>query len=176
MIPAKILEWHDLAENRSALLMPVNLALAVIWQESGGDPYTWNPEPKYRWYWNVKTNQPFRTLIAAEIDSKTPPADFPCLAGDRDQEWWAQEASWGLMQPMGAVARECGYKGTYLTHLVEPELNLQIGCTHLSRKLSQAGGDVHRALQLYNGGGNPHYAMEVLAKMKEIETMETQHG
>jgi hypothetical protein len=168
MISPAVLQWKDLAALQSVAGLSANLILAVIAQESGGDPYAWNPEPRWRFYWDVRNNKPFRSLSQAEIDSKTPPADFSSLAGDRDQEWWAQEASWGLMQPMGAVARECGYRGPYLTRLVEPELNIHIGSTHLSRKIKQAGGDVRHALQLYNGGGNPRYADEVMGKMAEI--------
>jgi len=32
-------------------------------------------------------------------------------------------------------------------------------------KLSAAHGDVPRALQLWNGGGNPNYAAQVLARV-----------
>jgi hypothetical protein len=79
-----------------------------------------------------------------------PPKDFPYLAGDRDQEWWAQQASFGLMQLMGGLARELGFKGAYLTALCDPDLNLQIGCKHLSALLKWADGDVTKALGAYN--------------------------
>ena len=86
--------------------LPPLLITALVEQESAGDPYAWNPEPRYRYLWDVKRNAPFRTPTEAERASEIPPHDFPTLGGDRDQEWWGQQASWGLMQVMGAVARE----------------------------------------------------------------------
>lgn len=130
------------------------LVSAVVQVESTGNPYAWNPEPHYRWFWNVRTNQPFRTLTRAEIEAETPPVDFPCLAGDRDQEWWAQQASWGLMQVMGAVARELGFNRKYLTQLTDPEDSLEYGC----RKLLQLKGRYFEAhgwagvIAAYNAG------------------------
>ncbi len=112
------------------------LVSAVVQVESEGNPYAWNPEPHYRWFWDVRRNAPFRTLTQAEIENETPPRDFPTLAGDRDQEWWAQQASWGLMQVMGAVARELGYNRKYLTQLIDAEDSLEYGC----RKLLQLKG------------------------------------
>lgn len=112
--------------------LPPLLITAFIEQESAGDPYAWNPEPRYRYLWDVKRQAPFRTLTDAERASETPPHDFPTLGGDCDQEWWGQQASWGLMQVMGAVARECGFRDTYLPALVEPATNLEYGCRHLA--------------------------------------------
>jgi hypothetical protein len=170
-IPETVLKWRDLAAMAKAFRFQPALVLAVIWTESGGDQCAWNPEPAYRYLWNVRTNAPFRALTPGESASESPPSDFPFLAGDRDQEWWAQQASWGLMQPMGAVARECGFKGPYLTRLVQdPELNLQIGCTHLRKQLD-AAGNVRDALRRYNGGpGNMDYsyADDVIRKIAEV--------
>jgi len=41
-----------------------------------------------------------------------------------------QKTSWGLMQIMGAVARERGFRG-WLTELCDPAVNLEWGCRHL---------------------------------------------
>jgi len=41
-----------------------------------------------------------------------------------------QKTSWGLMQIMGAVARERGFRG-WLTELCDPTVNLEWGCRHL---------------------------------------------
>lgn len=72
--------------------------------------------------------------------------------------------SFGLMQLMGEVARELGYKGP-LTQLCDPPVGLVLGCQHLANKLKVAGGDVPKALLLWNGGGNPAYPDQVLARM-----------
>lgn len=136
------------------------LVLALVQQESSGNAYAWNPEPKYRYLVNVKTRAPFRTLTPAELASEFPPKDFPCLAGDPDQEWWAQQASWGLMQVMGAVAREWNFRGPYLTELTEAHINLEIGCRVLASHLRWSGGDLAKALGAYNAGrGNAEGAM-----------------
>src|SRR5688572_9407095 len=84
---------------------------AQVFVESGDNAHAWNPEPAYRYLWDVRQGRPFRPLTPAERQSEVPPADFPTLAGDRDQEWWAQQASWGLLQVLGAVAREDGFRG-----------------------------------------------------------------
>jgi hypothetical protein len=170
MIPDSVLQWRDLSGMGVTFSLEPELVLAVIWQESGGIQAAWNPEQRYRWFWNVRTNAPFRRVTDAENMSEYPPTDFPSLAGDPDQEWWGQQASWGLMQPMGAVARECGMKNKYVGDLlIFPELNIQIGCTHLSRKLKQAGGDVRGALLRYNGGGNQKYDDEVTEKYELVK-------
>ena len=66
---------------------------------------------------------------------------------DADQNWWLpdnpsaerattitellfQQSSWGLMQIMGAVARERGFGG-WLTELCDPTVNMEWGCRHL---------------------------------------------
>ena len=127
------------------------LVAAVVQVESDGNEYAWNPEGHYRWFWNVYTKTPFRVLTDVERGSKYPPTDFPCLAGDRDQEWWGQSASWGLMQVMGAVARESGFKGKYFTSLCRSEVGVEYGCRHLSR-LFLLHGNWPDAIAAYNGG------------------------
>ncbi len=93
--------------------LPESLIYAMVQVESAGDISAWNPEPPYRWLWDVRRNAPFRPLTAAERVSEVPPGDFPTLAGDRDAEWWGQQASWGPLQVMGGVAREHGFRGHF---------------------------------------------------------------
>jgi hypothetical protein len=148
------------------------LVRAIIQVESGGNPWAWNPEPRYRYLWNVKTKRPFRQLTVSESLNENPPADFPIHGGDRDQEWWGQQASWGLMQVMGAVAREQGFSGIYLTELCDPVTNLTSGCAHLRGLLKWANNDIPQAVAGYNAGrGNwrseagTNYAAKILAMM-----------
>jgi len=125
---------YELTTMKVATEYNLSIAIvdAIIMTESSGNPWAYNPEPHYRWFWNVRTNAPFRRVSDMEVASKRPPADFPCLAGDPDQEWWAQQASWGLMQLVGAVARESGFKGEYLTELCDPKININFGCKFLA--------------------------------------------
>lgn len=133
-------------------LAPVLIA-GVVLTESGGDQSAWKPEGHYRYLVDVRTRRPFRRLTNAEIASEQAPADFRALAGHPDQEWWAQQASWGLMQVMGGVARELGYTRPYLGRLlVDIDDNLELGCRLLAGHVAWAGGDLDRALRAYNGG------------------------
>lgn len=142
-----------IAAQAVAFSLPYNLVHAVVQHESSRDPYAWNPEPPYRYYVNVVTNQPFRKCTPAELASEKPPADFPSGAGARDAEWWGQAASWGLMQVMGAVARELGYKG-HLPGLCDPAAGMKFGCYHLAnlrkRYFAQFGWD--GVVAAYNAG------------------------
>lgn len=132
--------------------LPFALVTAIVQVESGGNRYAWNPEPRYRYLWNVKTQRPFRSVLPVELAAKFPPKDFPALAGDPDQEWWGQQASWGLMQIMGAVAREQGFDAPYLPELTDPAANLLVGCRHLRGLVQWADGDLPRAAAAYNAG------------------------
>jgi len=69
------------------------------------------------------------------------------------------------MQVMGQVAREHGFAGRFLSALCDPLAGLEIGRMVLASKIHAADADVARALQLWNGGGNPNYSAEVLARI-----------
>lgn len=73
--------------------------------------------------------------------------------------------SWGLMQVMGEVAREYGFGGTFLSELCDPDMGLEYGCKKLSSEMGRVGNNVEAALFKYNGGGNPNYPDEVLARV-----------
>jgi len=121
------------------------LVCAVVEQESSWDPQAIRYEPA------------FRTRYVAPLG--LPPT-----------EEIARSISWGLMQVMGQVAREHGFAGKFFTSLCDPAAGLDIGCQVLGAKLSAAGGDdVSRALLLWNGGANPQYAPEVLARLAKYK-------
>lgn len=80
-------------------------------------------------------------------------------------EAYARGFSWGLMQVMGQSAREMGFEGQFLAELCDPATGLDIGCKLFWTKLGRQGGDTTKALQSWNGGGNPNYATEVLARI-----------
>ena len=89
-------------------------------------------------------------------------------------EAYARAFSWGLMQVMGQVARENSYKGQFLSALCDPEQGIAVGCRVLARKLAAAGGDKTRALLAWNGGANPSYAEQVLARVSRYSSSEPQ--
>lgn len=78
--------------------------------------------------------------------------------------------SWGLMQIMGETAREEGFKG-HIASLCDPQTGLDAGIEHLKRMLSRSGGNWPIALNLYNGGSNPQYATEVMARVDKYKEM-----
>jgi soluble lytic murein transglycosylase-like protein len=74
----------------------------------------------------------------------------------------------GLMQIMGESARERGFTGQ-LSTLFVPYVGLWWGCKHLQLKIEHAKGDLHIALERWNGGSNIHYADEVFAMMEHYK-------
>jgi len=120
------------------------LVCAVCEQESSWNPWAIRYEPAFR----IRYVAPLRLPVTEEI---------------------ARSISWGLMQVMGQVAHEAGYTGPF-PELCNPATGLEWGCRVLAKKLAEAGGDPAKALQLWNGGGNPKYAAEVLARQNNYQT------
>ncbi len=116
------------------------LVCAVVEQESAWDPHAIRYEPGFR----ARYVAPLQLPPTEEI---------------------ARSISWGLVQVMGQVAREHGFQGKFLSALCDPSAGLQIGCAVLAAKLAAAAGNVPRGLALWNGGGNPEYAAQVLARV-----------
>ncbi len=126
------------------------LVCAVIEQESAWNPHAIRYEPG------------FRTRYVAPLG--LPPT-----------EEIARSISWGLMQVMGQVAREHGFQGKFLSALCDSALGLDIGCAAFMSKLTNtaqpgqgivaAENEIAHALALWNGGSNPNYAAEVLARL-----------
>ena len=123
------------------------LVCAVIEQESG-----WNP-------WAMRYEPAFFTRYVAPLYTNNKISA---------SEAYARGFSWGLMQVMGQVARENGFDAPFLSALCDPEQGIAVGCRVLARKLAASGGDVTRGLLLWNGGGNPAYAAEVLARVPKF--------
>lgn len=121
------------------------LVCAVVEQES-----SWNP-------WALRYEPAFRARYVA-------PLGLPAT------EEVARSTSWGLMQVMGQVARESGFIGKFLSELCDPETGVEVGCIVLKHKIAAAEGNVAKALLLWNGGANPNYPDEVLARAAKYHT------
>ena len=76
---------------------------------------------------------------------------FPLGGALTTTERIAQKTSYGCMQVMGAVARELGFKGLYLSELCDPEVALNYGCMHLANYYRKHG-TWKRAVSAYNQG------------------------
>lgn len=85
--------------------LPVECVLAVCTVESSCNPWAYRYEPGYRW------------TVGASITQN---------------ERIGQMTSWGLMQVMGGVAREHGFKG-WFPELCEPSTGLRYGMLHLRK-------------------------------------------
>jgi len=110
---------------------------AIIQVESSEQEHAWRTEVAYRYLWNVHADTPFRALRPEELNNEKAPSDFPYIPrlGSRNTEWIGQQASWGPMQVMGAVAREYGFRGFF------PELcgvpGVQYGAMYLAKLMSR---------------------------------------
>jgi len=131
--------------HKSALTQSLAPALvcAVVEQESG-----WNT-------WAMRYETAFFTKYVAPLYTNNKITAT---------EAWARGFSWGLMQVMGQVARESGFESTFLSSLCDPETGLTIGCKVLRKRFDAARGDITQALLAWNGGSNPNYAAQVLAR------------
>jgi soluble lytic murein transglycosylase-like protein len=116
------------------------LVCAVVEQESAWDTHAIRYEPGFRAHYVAPLGLPPTEEIARSI-------------------------SWGLMQVMGQVAREHGFTGKFLSALSDPNVGIAIGCAVLAAKISAAENDIWRALELWNGGGNPDYPAQVIARV-----------
>jgi soluble lytic murein transglycosylase-like protein len=130
------------------------LVCAIVEQESAWDPHAFRYEPAFRQRYVARLGLPPTEEIARSI-------------------------SWGLMQVMGQVAREHGFAAKFLAALCDPAVGLDVGCTVFAAKLRAGAGDVDaasvannvidRALELWNGGANPDYAAQVLARVPHYQ-------
>jgi len=143
-------ETRDLVATFSARYnIPANLLAALIQVESGGDSWAYRAEPTYRWLWDVREGRPYKGAPEA-----IPAPRFVAP----ETELWQQRASWGLMQVMGAVARELGYRGRYLTHLCDPEFGMEYGCRHLQALHARFGVQGWEAVAAAYNAGSPRRA------------------
>jgi len=139
-------ELIDLARHIAAdHALDPQLVCAVIEQESA-----WNT-------WAVRYEPGFLSRYVAPLYT----------AGKLSAtEAYTRAMSWGLMQVMGQVAREFGFRETSLSELCDAPTGIEFGCRVLAARLKRAKGDVPAALLAWNGGADMNYPAEVLARKK----------
>jgi len=142
-VPTEIIELaRQIAGEHS--LEPA-LVCAVIEQESA-----WNP-------WAVRYEPGFLSRYVAPLYT----------AGKLSAtEAYTRSMSWGLMQVMGQVAREFGFKEASLVELCDPATGVEFGCRILAVRMAKARGDAAAALPSWNGGADLNYSAEVLARKR----------
>ena len=124
---------------------------AIVWQESRCEPYAMRFEPGFYAKYVKDTTY-------AKLQGFLPPSQVVTQETERK----ARATSWGLMQIMGQVAREEGFKELYLAELVDIETNIRFGAKHFSKLLDAVNGKIDAALLRWNGGGNKDYPAQVL--------------
>ena len=112
--------------------VPPELVLGIIEAESGGDPRVAR----------INSTYPYTMMQAKR----------PAMCSV-DVERIFQKTAWGLMQVMGATARELGFED-WLSELVFPETNIRLGIEFLGRKMSQYldRDGIEGVVAAYNGG------------------------
>ena len=112
----------------------------------------------------VESNfNPWATRVELAFLKRYVPKDpYRFGAITKTTERYDEARSYGLMQIMGLVAREKGFRKTFLAELFDPKTNLSYGVKHWKWCLDNREGDVQKALLRWNGGGNPHYPNKVL--------------
>lgn len=114
-LPADLLALARAAAARHSL--DPALVCAVVEQESSWDAHAIRYEPAFR----ARYVAPLALPPTEEI---------------------ARSISWGLLQVMGQVAREHGFRGKFLSALCDPATGLDIGCQVLAAKLAAAAREL----------------------------------
>jgi len=123
---------------------------AILWgicmTESSMNPKATRYEPNYVWLY-----KPGEYGVRIDIETRQ------------------QKTSFGLMQVMGAVLREYGYKGTLSNILKDPEAQLDYGCRHLAKKIKRYG--LNLGIACYNSGSpirNPDGTLKNANYIKKV--------
>jgi soluble lytic murein transglycosylase-like protein len=131
------------------------LVASIVSVESNGNPHAMRYEPSFKWLVNPHG---YATLLRTTEET----------------ERMLQKSSQGLMQTMGALLRELGYKG-YLP-VLEPSQSLKWGCLYL-KKLFERGYSEEQVVSAYNAGSprkingaysNQPYVDKVYSRLKEL--------
>lgn len=134
------------------------LVASIVQMESGGETCATRFEPNWKYIYS-----PFEYAKALGITQQT--------------EENHQMTSWGLMQVMGTVARELGFKG-YLPELCEAKVGIKYGCLKL-KELFIEHGSKEDVISAYNQGSprktsggmylNERYVDEVMKYYRELK-------
>lgn len=195
-----ILLARDMAERKG---VDPALVCGLCEVESAWEPWAVRYELGYKWLWGFGGEDdedidegssgyfvPFPTVCELNVKYPKPERikDLPEILNDKWEgallELVEEQISWGLMQVMGAVARERGLKG-WLTRMLQPEVNLSIGIKHLQwlkgrwperKKIISAWNQSSPQRHVGRGGArigkyvNQAYVDKVLAAMGGYQT------
>jgi len=132
----KALPWDLILPVAKSLDLNPHLIASFIMVESGGNP------------WRTRYEKGWKYFYFAEDFAKD-------LGISLETELNMQAMSWGYLQIMGAVARECSFDD-HLTKLVDPKINITVGCAKIA-DLAEIFDNDDDIAAAYNGGnGAPH--------------------
>lgn len=147
----------------SDLNLNPNMIAALILTESTGKTCAMRFEPGWRWF-------------APTVDIKTFAENIGCSF---ETEKNGQATSWGLLQVMGTVAREHGFRG-WFSELCQPEVGIRYGALHF-KKMFKREGTLEAAVSSYNAGSvkmtprgmfkNQRYVDKVMKIYRELESI-----
>lgn len=138
-----------------------NFVASIVITESSGNPLATRYESHYKWLVNPRGFA--ENLGISEITEET-----------------HQKTSWGLMQVMGGLARDLGYKKHIVNLCRDPEIGLDLGCKYLKQQLERYG-TYEKAIAAYNAGSvrmkngfyvNQQYVDKVFKKYREISRID----
>lgn len=129
--------------------VPEELIYGVVIAESAGSPCAFRHEENYRWLYHPQNVKPANCSLTSETV--------------------LQKSSIGLMQVMGAVYREYGYRGWLTELFCDLDRQVQYGAKHLAKKIKRYG--IQSGISAYNAGrpipSNGAYIAKVLRHAKE---------
>jgi len=151
--------WSAVLPEVMKTSLDPDLVRGVISVESSWNSLAMRYEDKYRWLW------PGYNQVVA-------PAGVSF-----DTEVMQQKTSWGLMQVMGAVAREMGFREKFISRLCNPIVGVRYGCKYLEHMKKNRGWDGEDLISAYNAGrptkDNADYVRKVMRfyDRKNLETI-----
>lgn len=116
------------------------LVAGIVYVESSGNPNAVRFEPKF--FERVKNLPQLSGYVPKNCTKET--------------EQILRSTSFGLMQIMGETARNRGFRGEFLTDLLEPEVNLDLGVQFFA-ELLRGSDDPRLALFKFNAGPAAKY-------------------
>lgn len=157
-VAQRVLRWRPTVDAANTTGGDPWLILAVVAQESAGDPCAVRVEPDF---WARYKDGIIADLAKAGMARW---ARFPDVVS----------ASYGLMQVMVPVALERGITLAFPTSLCDPETGIRAGIAQLDYCFSKVPAGtttpIVEALQRYNGGADASYAPGVQAWRTDLMT------
>jgi hypothetical protein len=161
-IPPAVLQAVPFLQSQVVGDLRLQLILAMVWQESGGDPARIRWNERFDRFYDNKHKIPLDHLGRTLEENRAHALD---VLGPK--EFAYQSSAWGALMLMGGHARARGFKGD-MGDLCDLVTGVRWGMQHLWEhgfRYGQTSTDI--ALQRYGGGNG--YVKEVLTKVVEIE-------